>query len=90
MTRRQFLKTTGLGAAAIGVLAGTPASALNIRDSEGLKVFSDGTERMSSAAGQPFKINASNLHVLDGDIEVGHNSGGDIRITGSLTEGASL
>jgi hypothetical protein len=47
--------------------------------SEVLKVFSDSTERM-----------ASDLHFLDGDIEVGHNSGGDIRITGSLTEGASL
>lgn len=31
-----------------------------------------------------------NLFVRDGDIECGHNSGGDVRIAGTLTENASL
>lgn len=63
ISRRSFLKKLGAGAAGLGAASLIPsASALDVKDSNGLRVYSGGTEYLD-ASGNPVEIKNASLKI---------------------------
>ena len=78
---------TGNNSMALGFAAN--ASALgSIAIGNKTTVSSPNTVRLGE--NKDVEVPGGSVEIQNGDLEVGHSSGGDIRISGSLTEGASL
>lgn len=70
ISRRSFIKKLGLGAAGLGAATLIPsASALDIRDSQGLSVYSGGTEYLD-ASGDPVSVTNSDFNIPNGTLKV--------------------
>lgn len=80
ISRRSFLKKLGMGAAGLGAASLIPsASALDIKDSDGLRVYSGGTEYLN-ANSDPVQVKNAGLSIPDGNLSLGS----------SLNDGAEL
>lgn len=63
ISRRQFMKKLGAGALGLGALSLSPASAFDIKSSDGLEVWGDGTKYLEA--------NSSPVKVMNSDFSVG-------------------
>lgn len=71
ISRRSFLKKFGLGAIGFSAMTLTnPVKALDIRDSSGLNVHADGTEKLNVPATGAVQVNNVDLEIPDGNIGV--------------------
>lgn len=74
VSRRDFLKKLGAGAAGIGALSLPGVSAFDIKSSDGLEVFESGTKYLDVQPGGPVEVNNTGLTITGSASTTSKNS----------------